>query len=169
MSSLSYLLFCFSCKLTFDWGDFYGNETIQIFDRNFQKEINYDVSSYPMGNVYVKDSYFELITHYNRGGAIYFQTNDADSRLLAEDSQFVNCSSNQKGGAIFKGSYGHCVLNRLCRYGCKTFSPNDDSYGGPFCNVFLYEFSTNKYLNYIFNTHVSLCQDTTRGYSVYLR
>ena len=139
-----------------DWDEFFGeeNETqkeqIYIFGSESSRR------SYGKGRVYVINSVFEDLEEQERGGGIYFNSTDANSKLLVEDSQFVNCVTHLSGGGIYRVENGSTVLHRVCGFGCKVTEGSENGNDGPFSTV---HSSTGCY-NYIIESQVSLCNSS---------
>ena len=108
--------------LTFSsWDDYFEEnqtqtEQIQIFGSYSSRR------SYIEGRVYVINSVFDSLVEQNEGGGIYFNSSDAASKLLIEDTQFFNCSTYKSGGGLYKGNEGSSVLSRVCGFECTQVS-----------------------------------------------
>ena len=150
------------------WEEYYGEDTsptqIEQFIINGSDSTR---RTYERGKVYVKNSLFEGLTQAEYGGGICFETNDATSELLIEDSQFVRCSAIKRGGGIYKYNEGHCILVRVCGFDCTTENAGENL-DGPFANIDCTDVSSPKYKNYVYEAQISHCTNTNYGYTLTL-
>ena len=141
-----------------DWETFYGEEfkqTEQLYYVGNDIEHRY----YTLGNIYVKNSLFESLKASTNGGGILCEN---VTNFLAEDTQFVNCTTLESGGAIhFNGT--NIVLHKVCGFECKTQTSGSDK-DGPFANTYVTRDAKSK--NFIIESQISHCTNPNYGYTV---
>ena len=94
-------------------------------------------------NFYIRNSVFRECSSSSYGGAILFN----EKRILIEETTFIKCTtSKERGGAVYIGSSGKSILNKICGFEC--YSTNNNAIGHFFyiyvCDDPLY----NNYINY---------------------
>ena len=110
------------CRTLCDWSRFYGDSDseIEYYSQNSR------IDSFAACS-YVKNSNFMFIGASGTGGALNC---NSECKLLIEETSFYGCASNKQGGAIYASSIAHCILNRVCGFGCHSVSANDQ-----FCSI----------------------------------
>ena len=81
-------------------------------------------------DVYVYNCVFRYCSSSSNGGALYFS--NSVYKLLIEQSSFISCRTDQKGGGICSYSR-QCVLSRICGFNCS--STNSSSNYGQFTYI----------------------------------
>ena len=141
-----------------DWEKYYGDifqQTEQLYYVGNDIVHRYFTS----GNVYVKNSLFESLKASTNGGGICCEN---VPNFLAEDTQFVTCTTTQSGGAIHF-SYSNIVLHRVCGFDCRTLESGTNK-DGPFANTYVTRDAKSK--NFIIESQISHCTNPKYGYTV---
>ena len=141
-----------------DWETYYG-EVFKQTEQFYYVGNNIAHRYYTSGNIYVKNSLFESLKASTNGGGICCEN---VAKFLAEDTQFVSCTSSASGGAIHF-SYSNIVLHKVCGFDCKTQGSGADK-DGPFANVYVTKNSQSK--NYIIESQISHCNNPNYGFMV---
>ena len=92
------------------WEDFYSESATKIYE--FEKN-QIKISS---ENTYVKRSIFENLSSESKGGAISCE--NANLLFLCEEVSFLNCTSTEKGGAMYLTIISESILYKVCGFGC---------------------------------------------------
>lgn len=122
--------------LIYAWNDFYQNEPdVTISDGSRQ------VCPTEKSNYFVKNCLFHEIIN----SSISFNSTSEDTAILAEDTSFSRCSSDENGGSIFFSDKGQFSQNRVCSYRSKA------SKSGVFCHITVSE----KYNNKLYESSIS--------------
>jgi hypothetical protein len=100
------------------------------------------------GNIFVFRCQFTECKSSSNGGGIYVNSTD-DTKMLVEKCAFDKCqvTTSEKGGAIYFGKKGNCIIFEVCGYECST-----NEYG-----QFDYVCCTNNvaYKNYVNDSTIS--------------
>ena len=143
---------------TKDWETYYG-DIFQQTEQLYYVGNNIEHRSFTSGNIYVKNSLFESLKASTNGGGIYCLN---VPNFLAEDTQFVNCTTTASGGAIhFSGT--NIVLHKVCGFDCKTQTSGNDK-DGPFANTYVTKNAKSK--NFIIESQISHCTNPDYGITV---
>ena len=142
-----------------DWETYYGEEFINQTEQLYLVGNEIEHRYYTLGNIYVKNSLFESLKASTNGGGICCEN---VPNFLAEDTQFVNCTSSASGGAIhFK--YDSIVLHKVCGFECKTHESDNDK-DGTFANTYVTNDAKSK--NFIIESQISHCTNPNYGYTI---
>ena len=142
-----------------DWETFYEDEVINQVDQLIYVGSDIEHRSYTYGNIYVKNSLFESLKASTNGGGICCED---VPKFLAEDTQFVSCTTSLSGGAIHF-DYSNMVLHKVCGFNCRTLGSGQDN-DGPFANTYVTEKPDSK--NFIIESQISHCTNPNYGYTV---
>ena len=154
---LKHLHYLFITKMQ-DWETFYDDEFKQT-EQLYYVGNEIEHRSFTSGNIYIKNSLFESLKASTNGGGICCES---VPNFLAEDTQFVNCSTLESGGAIHFNE-SNIVLHKVCGFDCKTQSSGADK-DGPFANIYVSKNAEAK--NYIIESQISHCTNTDYGFTV---
>ncbi|EAX85931.1 hypothetical protein TVAG_512770 [Trichomonas vaginalis G3] len=96
-----------SCSIYFsyEWNEFYARDL-----SNTPYENNSSKLSPGDQNYYVKSC---LFSENINSGAINFTTKQDTTKLLVDETQFLNCSNSGQGGSLYFSSEGECVQDRI--------------------------------------------------------
>ena len=142
-----------------DWETFYGKEFINQTDQLYYVGNDIEHRYYSLGNIYVKNSLFESLKTLTNGGGICCES---IPKFLAEDTQFVSCTTTASGGAIHF-NYSNIVLHKVCGFDCRTQGNGKDN-DGPFANTYVTKDAESN--NFIIESQISHCTNPSYGYTV---
>ena len=102
-------------------GDFHSVYGTEVFPRLSYKQIKERQDSLDKGDIYIFTcAFIECEASGKQGGAICVSSSES-TKMLLESSNFINCKSNNRAGAIyFSSSLGSCVYSKVCGFGCCT-------------------------------------------------
>ena len=142
-----------------DWETFYGEEFINQTEQLYLAGNDIEHRYYTLGNIYVKNSLFESLKASTNGGGICCEN---VPNFLAEDTQFVNCTSTKIGGAI-QFDKENIVLHKVCGFNCRIQNELSSS-DGTFANLAVTNYAQSK--NFIIESQISHCTNPDYGYTV---
>ena len=78
------------------------------------------------GHVYIFECEFIACEATGSDGGAILVESSTFTNMQLESSSFINCKTDKDAGAIWFGRDGHCVISKVCGFGC--CATKEDSY-----------------------------------------
>ena len=107
--------------LRHEWDEFYAGDLSKTQYENETTKLSRGDQNY-----YIKSC---LFSENINSGAINFATQQDTTKLLVDETQFLNCSNTNRGGSLYFSTEGECVQDRIISDSSKVTS----NYYGVYC------------------------------------